>query len=202
MTAIPVSQLVSVTPAVQAPGGSNLVATGLLLTNSTMTNGGPRFPVGSVLSFSSQAAVGTYAGTSSTEYALAGNYFAGYDNSLKKPASLLIATVAYGGALPAYLRSSSFGNATFVSSPIASGALTLVIDGATFAATGINLTGQTSYSGVASTVQTALQAAQPTSASATGSTISATTFTVGTIVSVLDAPAGFDTVICAEPEIG
>ena len=180
MTSINANQLVNVLPQVLAAGGSNLVMSGMLLTTST------RIPIGTVQQFTSVAAVQAYMGSASAEAALAPFYFNGFDGSTQKPAVWLMAQFPYSAAVAAYERGGTFGNTVFASSGITAvtaGAGTFTIDGAAFPVSGVNLSGATSYTSAASTFQTALQAAQPTSASATGSTISATTFTVGTIVS-------------------
>ena len=180
MTSINANQLVNVVPQVLAAGGSNLVMNGLLLTTST------RIPIGTVISFSSVAAVQSYMGTASAEAALAPFYFNGFDGSTQKPAAWLMAQFPYSAAVAAWERGGTFGNTAFTSSGVAAvtaGGGTFTIDGAAFTVSGVNLSSATSYTQAASTFQTALQAAQPTSASATGSTISGTTFTVGTIVS-------------------
>lgn len=193
--AIPVSQLVNVTPATQPAGGSNLTMLGMFLTQAAVASSGgaPRVPVGSVLGFPSQSAVGTFFGTGSTEYSLSGNYFVGYDNSSKKPATMLFANFNYNQAAPAYVRGQTFGAATFVASPVSSGTLNITIDGQAFAATGINIStgaGGTSYSAVAGLVQTALNTAiaAVSIGNATTSTIAGTVFTAAGTLTGTFAP--------------
>jgi hypothetical protein len=179
------NQLVNVTPAVAAPGGSNFVMSGFLLTNSLIAGtAASRVPSGVVLSFASALAVAAYFGGTSIEASLANNYFLGYDNSAKKPANLLIAEFPYGAsnqATSAYVRGGTFGTATQYNSSFSNGTLNITIDGALFQATGINVAGTNTFSAVAAIVQTALQAAQPVTASATASSITGTTLTVGTV---------------------
>ena len=83
--AIPASLFVSVSPGVISAGGSALDVVGLFLTNSTQV------PIGTVISFASAAAVGTYFGLASAEYAAAVVYFNGFDNSPKKPGAVKFA---------------------------------------------------------------------------------------------------------------
>jgi hypothetical protein len=170
--------LVNVTPAVVAPGGSNLVMNGLMLTANT------RIPIGTVLSFPNQTAVGAYFGTAAPEYTYAGTYFGGYTNSFKKPAALLMAQVPYTAAVSAFLRGASVTGASALTTitNIASGSLNIAIDGATFNPTTINLTSATSYSGVATILQTALRAAAPVVATVTGA-IAGTMLTVSAVTS-------------------
>ena len=74
---IPASAIVSVLPSVLNAGGNGLVLNGIMI-NSTpqlvsgvFTGPGYRVPIGQVLSFASAAAVGSYFGLSSQEYAKA-----------------------------------------------------------------------------------------------------------------------------------
>ncbi len=83
--AIPASQIVSVTPSVLAAGGNALDLIGIILTQST------RPPYGQILSFPTSGSVAAYFGSSTNEAALAAIYFLGFDNSNKKPGSLLFA---------------------------------------------------------------------------------------------------------------
>ena len=83
--AIPASRIVNVTPRLIAAGGTDLVMNGLLLTTN------PLIPLTSfALTFTSADAVGDYFGMTSDEYLFAVRYFLGYDNSFKKPRSLII----------------------------------------------------------------------------------------------------------------
>jgi hypothetical protein len=179
-----ISQLVSVLPGVLAVGGSNLVMNGLILTNN------PRMPSGVVLSFPTAVAVVSYFGSAATEAVNAPFYFNGYDNSSAKPGAILFAQFPYSTALGAFLRGGSFGNTTFANSGITgitAGGFSIVIDGGTFTVSSLNLASATSYSSAAGTIQTALQAAQPTVASVTGA-ISTTTLTVSAVSSGTLAP--------------
>jgi hypothetical protein len=100
---IPASQFVNVNPGVVTAGGSGLILNGLLLDNTH------RIPHGQVLSFATAAAVGAYFGLSSLEYTYALVYFAGFDNSQIKPATLLVTDYA-DEALAGWVRGASSGS--------------------------------------------------------------------------------------------
>ena len=85
MATIPARDIVQVNPGVLPAGGSALDMIGLMLTPST------RPPLGQILGFASPTDVSTYFGPSSLEASLATIYFNGFDNSHKKPGSLLFA---------------------------------------------------------------------------------------------------------------
>lgn len=178
MSTIPASDLVAVNPSVLAAGGSALDVIGLLVSSST------RVPIGTVQSFASQSAVSDFFGPASAEAALAATYFAGFDNSSKKPAALLIAqynAVAVG----AYLRGGDVSGLTLTQLQALSGSLNIVVDGYPFNASSVNLSAAASFSAAAGIIQTALNAADPSEASITASigglvtgSISTTTLTV------------------------
>lgn len=151
VAAIPASAIVNVTPNVIDAGGSGLDLIGLMLTNSTRT------PVGSVVPFASLADVGSYFGTTSTEYTLAAIYFAGYNGSAIKPASLLFYQYP-ATAVPAYLRGGNVSTLTLaqLQALSTSGTITLSIDGRSVTSGAINLSSVTSFSQAATTIQTAL----------------------------------------------
>lgn len=149
VAAIPASAIVNVTPNVIDAGGSGLDMIGLMLTNST------RPPTGSVLSLSTLSDVGTYFGASSTEYALAQIYFAGYSGSAIKPAALLFYQYP-AAAVPAYLRGGNVSALTLAQLQAIGGTITLTIDGRSVTSGTINLSAVASFSAAATAIQTAL----------------------------------------------
>jgi len=171
-----INSIVKVLPGVLGVGGSNLVQNGLVLTESA------RVPTGVVLSFATAAAVLAYFGPGSLESVNAPYYFNGYDGATTSPGALLFAQFPYAAASSAFLRGGSFGAIAFASSgltAITSGAVTLTIDGAVLPVTGVNFSAQTSYSGCASTLQTAIQAEALAVAQTTATaSLSGTTMTV------------------------
>lgn len=162
MSTIPAKDLVVVNPSVLAAGGSGLDLNGLVLTQATDV------PIGTVGAFASAGAVGTYFGLASHEYAIAGVYFNGFDNSNIKPGSLLF-TQYPGSAVAAYLRGGNISGLTLTQLQALSGSLTVLIDGYTHTAASINLSAATSFSSAAGIIQTQLTASEPTEASFTGS---------------------------------
>ncbi len=162
MSSIPASELVQVNPSVLSAGGSALDTIGLILTDST------RVPIGTVQSFPDATSVHNFFGASSKEAAVADVYFLGFDGSNKTPASILFAQYNTA-AVAAYLRGGNVSSLTLAQIQALSGSLILVIDGYTFTASSINLSGATSFSSAAGIVQTAVQAVEPTEAVVTGS---------------------------------
>jgi len=146
MASIPISQIVSVTPSVLSAAGSAVDLNGLFLTTSTLP------PIGTVPSFPSAAAVGQYFGLSSTEYALAQIYFAGYTNCTRTPGAVLFAqynTAAVAG----YLRGGSLASMTLAQLQALSGVLTVSIDGgAAKTSATINLSAATSFANAATII--------------------------------------------------
>lgn len=146
---IPASKLVAVFPGVLTAGGAAVALSGLILTNNTAV------PIGSVQSFASPADVAKFFGDTSDEYNLSAVYFAGYDNSTAKPGALLFSQYA-STAVAGYLRSGSFaGEPLTTVTGIASGTLTVSVDGVAKTSTAINLSTATSYSNAATIIQAA-----------------------------------------------
>jgi hypothetical protein len=169
LSTIPAKDIVSVVPGVLPAGGSALDMIALILTANS------RAPLGQVLPFANQDDVSTYFGPSSTEAALATIYFNGFDNSHKKPGSVLLAQYNQG-AVGAYLRGGPVSGLSIPQLQTVSGTLAITIDGYPRSVASVNLTSATSYSAAAALLQTALNAggANPTVASVTGSIAAST----------------------------
>ena len=145
---IPASQLVDITPRVIGGGLSGLSFVGTFLTKNT------NLPTATAVPFYSQKAVGEYFGTASTEYKLAGNYFTADSNSSKKPDVLWFYRYA-SSATSAFLRGVTPSSLDDLKT-ITSGSFSIKIDGTTEEITGLDFSAETSYSGVASVLETAL----------------------------------------------
>ena len=180
MPTIPASIFVNTTPSVIAAGGAGLNLNGLVLTTST------RVPIGTVMSFSSEADVGLYFGLNSQEASIASVYFLAFDTSLIKPGAILFAQYP---ALPvvAYLRGGNISGLALSALQALSGSLTIIVDGTARVAPAINLSSATSFSSAAGLIQTGLNASPAVLASFTGS-ISGTTLTVSAVGSGTLAP--------------
>ena len=148
--AISASNLVQVLPRILKATGNDLVFNGVVLdSNDTIPSDTP-------LSFASASEVGEYFGTSSDEYKFAGTYFGGFDNSQVKPATLYFYRLN-ATASSAWVRGAELDVKTALSTitAISSGSITLDVDGVTKQYAEIDLSACTSYSDVASKVQTA-----------------------------------------------
>lgn len=162
MTTIPASQIVNVIPNVISAGGNAVNMNGLVLDNST------RVPIGSVLSFPTAAAVSAYFGAGSKLAALAAVYFGGFTGCTVLPGALLV-TQYNQTAVGAFLRGGNVSGLSLTQLQALSGSLNLTVDGYGRNVSNINLAGAVSFSGAASTIQTALNAAAPTVAQFNGS---------------------------------
>jgi len=145
---IPASQLVDITPRVIGGGLSGLAFVGTFLSKNT------KLPTATAVPFYSQSAVGEYFGTSSDEYKLAGNYFIADSNSSKKP-DVLWFYRKVDTACAAFLRGSKAASLADLKT-ITSGTLTITVNGTDISATSLNFGSLTSYSAVASAIQTKL----------------------------------------------
>ena len=146
---IPASQLVDITPRVIGGGLSGLAFVGTFLSTNTS------LPTATAVPFYSQKAVGEYFGTASAEYALAGNYFLADSNSSRKPDVLWFYRYV-SAATAAFLRGTSVGTLDSLKT-ITSGSFSIKVNDTTISVTGLDLSAQTSYSGVATAIQTKLQ---------------------------------------------
>lgn len=160
MSTIPANLFVAVNPSVLSAGGTALDVIGLLLTTSA------RVPIGTVQSFPDATSVQDYFGASSDEAAMAGKYFAGFDNSDELPDALLFAQYNEDD-VAAFLRGGPAP--TLAEVQALNGSLSIVIDGYANAASSINLSAAASLSGAAVIIQNALAASPPVAASITGS---------------------------------
>lgn len=192
---IPASQLVDITPRVIGGGLSGLAFVGTFLSKSD------RLPANQSVPFYSQKAVGEYFGTGSDEYALAGNYFIADSNSSRKPRVLWFFR-KLDNAVKAFLRGSSNPSTLEQLKAITAGTLTITVDGTVKNLTGLDFSSQTSFSGIASVIQTALSGAtcvwdtnfnafvitSPTTPSV--GTVSSLSFASGSAASALGLTAG------------
>lgn len=146
---IPASTVVSVIPGVLSPGGAALVMNGLVLTQNTY------MPTGSVLSFASAQAVSDFFGPSSTEYAYAQIYFAGYVNGTQLPGTIMFAPYN-AAARSGWLTSGSLANVTLAQlQAITPGTLTITFAGVGLTSSSINLSAATSFTDAATIIQAA-----------------------------------------------
>lgn len=162
INSIPASQIVSVVPSVVNAGGAGLDLIELMLTTN------PRFPIGQVLSFPSQAAVASYAGATSLEAIETAVYFGGFIGATKLPGAVLFAQYPAAN-VGAYLRGGSVAALTLTQLQALAGVITITIDGTPHTSSSINLSSATSFSSAAALITTGLGLTGPTVASVTGS---------------------------------
>lgn len=186
MSTIPVSEVVNVTPAVLPAGGSAIDIVGLILTTST------RPPIGSVLSFASQAAVSSFFGPTSAEAQNATVYFAGFNNSNKKPGALQF-TQYPAAAVAAYLRGGNISALTLTQLQALSGTLNVTVNGVVKSGSP-NLATATSFSNGGSIIGKALGISGQQQGSFTG-VVSTTTLTVSGYTATNGGALGVGSVI-------
>lgn len=146
---IPASKLVAVLPGVLAAGGAAIALSGLILTNNTAV------PIGTVQGFSTPEDVSAFFGPTSDEYAMAAQYFAGYNNSTQKPGNLLFSQYP-NAPVAAYARSGSFAGVSLADlTAITPGVLTFTVDGVVKTSSSINLSAATSFSNAATLITAA-----------------------------------------------
>ena len=145
---IPASQLVDITPRVIGGGLSGLAFVGTFLSKNAA------LPTATAVPFYSQKAVGEYFGTASNEYVLAGNYFLADSDSSKKPDVLWFYRYV-DAATAAFLRGMAVGSLDSLKT-ITEGSFKITVDGTEISVTGLDFSSQTSYSGIASVIQTKL----------------------------------------------
>ena len=128
--------------------------------------GNPLVPTGALLNFSSAAAVGTYFGTSSEEYARAVFYFGWISKNITAPNQLSFWNWNNDAATDSLIfgEPGSYSASTFT--PITTGDLTLTMAGLTEHVSGISFGSDSTLAQVAATMQTKIRAANSAWASA------------------------------------
>ena len=148
---IPISQIVSVKPAVLKAAGAAVDLNGLLLTEDTAV------PAGAVKSFASADDVANFFGATSPEAIAAVVYFNGYTIATRTPGILHIAQ--YNSTpVAAYTRGGSLKGVSLDTVKAVTGSLSVTVDGAQKTAASVNLTGATSFADAATRLSTALSA--------------------------------------------
>lgn len=150
---IPVSQIVTVNPAVVGAGGNPLSLNAVFLDEGLTT------PISSLLSFPDLDSVGNYYGFTSDQYVMAGFYFPGPDNSLKKPGTLFFGAYA-DSSRAAWLRGQSL-TLTLDQVKAVTGTLTITVDGTAHTDASVDLSAATSFTNAATLLTTGLALVGP-----------------------------------------
>lgn len=150
---IPISQIVTINPAVVGAGGNPLAL------NAIMLDTGASVPASQLLPFTytdwQAGAVSDYFGSNATQTALAANYFLSFDNSTKKPGTLFFAAYA-SAALAAWLRGTSLAGVTLTQLQAITGSLSVTVDGVVQTYASVNLAAATSFTNAAALLATGL----------------------------------------------
>lgn len=174
---IPASKIVSVTPGVVSSGGTALALNALFFTKNAL------MPSGTIETFANAAAVKTFFGASSDEYAAALIYFAGYTNSTTTPGAMLFAYYC-DTARGAYLRSASLASLRLTALKALTGTLIVTVGGTVLTANSLNFSSATSFSDAAATIATALGASVAVTWNAVTSTFQITSVATGSAASI------------------
>ena len=147
---IPASYIVAINPRLIPAGGTDLEFNGLFLTqNELIPTDAP------LMAFTSAETVSAFFGETSDEYAVAAQYFLGYNNSFSKPRRLMFGR-RVDSAVGAWLRGAKFTGTLADFAAMASGTLNITINETEIALTGVDFTSATSFSAAASVLETAL----------------------------------------------
>lgn len=150
-TATSISKIINIksTAVSSASNGFNLA--GMILDENSI------IPFNTIKTFTSAQAVSDYFGASSTEYQYAKFYFATYTTNINTPAFIKYSRFVTS-AIGAWIRGGALNATTDLPTlqAITSGTLSVVFNGITYTATGIDLSGDTSFSQMASTIQGSL----------------------------------------------
>lgn len=154
MSTIPLSVDFNITPNVVTPAGSAVDANGLMLTDNELV------PVGSVASYFSAADVSALMGSTSKEFLAAQQYFNGYENSSVIPGELLMYRVITADVAGYLLSGNLKGVALATLKAIPAGTITITVDGVSTTSSSIDLSTATSFSDIASKLQTGIGASK------------------------------------------
>lgn len=132
--------------------GNGFNLAGMILDNN------PILPFNTIKTFTSALAVSNYFGATSLEYQYAQFYFATYPANLDTPAFIKYSRFVTS-AIGAFIRGGTLNTTTNLTAlrAITAGSLHVIFGGITYVATAIDLSGDTSYSQMAATLETALQ---------------------------------------------
>jgi hypothetical protein len=143
---IPASEIVQINPGVLSSGGTPLALNGVILSTNIL------LPTDSIMSFGSAAAVSSFFGAASSEYAASQNYFLGFDNSTLKPGRLYFAPYVEDDRA-AWLKSGSLAGLSLTQLQAFSGVLIVTVDGVVKTSSSINLSAATSFSNAATLIE-------------------------------------------------
>jgi hypothetical protein len=157
MTNISISKLIPITSSTVNGSFTGVELSGMFLTTSNLL---PINTTSIATSFSTLEAVGNYFGTGSSEYSMASNYFNSYINSIKGASKLFFGRRVTAAA-SAFIRSGTTPVLSTIQAIVA-GAITFNFNGGTQVLAALNFSTDTSFSLVATRIQTALQVSIPT----------------------------------------
>ncbi|TDN54907.1 uncharacterized protein DUF3383 [Buttiauxella sp. JUb87] len=150
MSTIPLSVDFNITPNVVTPAGDAVDANGLMLTDNELV------PVGAVVSYFSAADISALMGSDSKEFLAGQQYFNGYENSSVIPGELLMSRIVTEDVAGYLLSGNLKGVPLATLKAIPAGTITLTVDGTSVTSTSIDLSTATSFTDIASKLQTGI----------------------------------------------
>ncbi len=152
MTTTSIDKIINIKSTAVSGGGNGFNLAGMILDNN------PILPFNTIKTFTSPDAVSDYFGASSLEYQYAQFYFATYTTNINTPAFIKYSYFVTS-AIGAWIRGGALNTTTNLTTlqAITSGSLHVIFGGITYVASGIDLSGDTSFSQMAATIETALQ---------------------------------------------
>lgn len=160
MTSIPLNYVADVTPGVISAGSSLNTLPAVMLSQNAA------FPTGVAVPFSSAADIADLVGSDQLEAELAASYLAGFTNSPTLPSKLYVARVSNEATAGALIGAAL--SKTLAELQAQSGTLTVVIDGTAKTTEVLDFSTATSFSQIASIIQTGLGEGVVTYNSGTG----------------------------------
>lgn len=151
-SAVSTSKFVRITPQVLAATGSAFSLTGLVLTKNDA------LPFCQPYQFFDASAVRDYFGPSSGEYKFATDYFNANTSKTRAPQSIIFCNYVTSAAA-AWIRGAEVESTVSELEAIEDGAMKITIAGTEIALSGVSFDGLTSYSAIASALQTKIRAA-------------------------------------------
>jgi hypothetical protein len=152
-TSVSINKIIDITSQAISSNSNGFNLAGMILDENSI------IPFNTVLTFTSSQSVSNYFGATSNEYLYAQNYFNTYTNNINTPSFIKYYRFVTDAISP-FIRGAALNSNTDLTAlqAITAGSLSVIFGGTTYTATGIDLSSDTTFSLMAATLQTALQA--------------------------------------------
>lgn len=152
MTTTSIDKIINIQSKAVSGGGNGFNLAGMILDEN------PILPFNTIKTFTSALAVSNYFGATSDEYKYAQFYFATYTTNINTPAFIKYSRFVTA-AIGAWIRGGALNTTSNLATlqSITAGSLSVKFGTTTYTATGIDLSGDASFSQIAATLEAALQ---------------------------------------------